>query len=95
MVYMFYTRQGYFSTILSAVHCESSCLPEMHKLSRKQRRFTCFIVRSICSGVASKMTLKLFEHPKLIRAKLYGPGLMVPELHDMRPFCSFKAVAPA
>ena len=34
MAYMLSTCEGYFSLILSAVHCESSRLTEMHKLSR-------------------------------------------------------------
>ena len=34
MVYMLSTCEGYFSIILSAVHCEFSRLTEMHKLSR-------------------------------------------------------------
>ena len=33
MVYMFYTRKGYFSIILGAIHRESFRLTEMHKLS--------------------------------------------------------------
>ena len=35
IVYMFPTRKGYFSIILSSVHHESSRLTKMHKLSRK------------------------------------------------------------
>ena len=81
MVYMFSTHKGYFSIILRAIHHESSRLTEMHNLSRKRRWFTCFITSfSICSGVASKMTLRSFRdlevichHPKLLHAKLYRP----------------------
>ena len=79
MVYMFCTRKGYFFAILSALLCKSCRLTEMHKLSRKRRWFTCFIVSSsICSGVASRMTLRSFcdlevirYHLKLLHAKLY------------------------
>ena len=35
MVYMLYTRKGYSSVILSAIHRESFRLTEMHKLSLK------------------------------------------------------------
>ena len=35
MVYMFSTRKGYFSLVVSAMHRESFRLAEMHKLSLK------------------------------------------------------------
>ena len=81
MVYMLYTRKGYFSFLLGAMHRESFHLTEMHKLSRKRRRFTCFIVSSsIRSGVASKMTLRsirdlevICPHLVLLHANLYRP----------------------
>ena len=81
MVYMLYTRKGYFSFLLGAMPRESFHLTEMHKLSRKRRRFTCFIVSSsIRSGVASKMTLRsirdlevICPHLVLLHANLYRP----------------------
>ena len=88
MVYMLCTCEGYFSIILSAVHCEFSHLTEMHKLSRKDSDlhprmliYISFIVSfSIRSGIASKMTLRsigdlevICRHLRLLHAKLYRP----------------------
>ena len=81
---------GIFFFILSAVHCESSRLSKMHKLLRKRRQFTCFIVRfPIFSEIASGMTLRSFRHlevirphPMLLHAKLYHP-----RVNDSRVTC--------
>ena len=78
---MFSTRERYFPVLISAVCRESSRLTEMHKLSHKRPQFTCFILSSsICSGVASRMTLGsvhdlevIYPHPKLLHAKLCRP----------------------
>ena len=101
---MFSTCNGYFSIILSTVHRKSFRLTELHKLSLEDANLHVrFNVRfSIYSGVASKLTLRSFHdlevicsHLKLLHAKLYRPGVMVPELHDMRIICLLKAVTPA
>ena len=83
MVYMFSTRKGYFTIILGAISRESFRLTEMHKLSLKDADLRYFIVRfPICSGVASKMTLRSFRglegirfHLKLLHARLHRPNV--------------------
>ena len=81
MIYMSFTRKGYLSIILSAVHRESFRLTELLKLLPKRWRFTGFIVSSFkCSGVSSKMTLRSIgdlevfcSHLMSLPAKLYYP----------------------
>ena len=81
MFYMFSTCKVCFSLVMSVVNRELFRLTEMHKLSRKRRWFTCFIVSfSMCSGVASKMNLRsigdlgvICSHLMSLPAKLYYP----------------------
>ena len=78
MVYMLSTCEGYFSVLLGAMHRESFRLAELHKLSLKDADLHVLSNVSLCSEVASGMTLRSigdlevnFPHPELLHAKLY------------------------
>ena len=103
MVYMFYTRKGYFSIILGAIHRESFRLTEMHKLSLKDADLhVSLYVFLYVPGLHLKwpwgpsVTLKLFVLiPSCYMPSYIVLGSMVPELHDICIVYLLKAVTPA
>ena len=96
-------RREYFSIILSAVQNEFFCLDEMHKLSRQDAdlHVLSFVFLSF-QGSPPEITLRFASdlevirtHPKLLHARSYGLGSIVPEFHDKRMVCLLKAFTPA
>ena len=96
-------RKEYCSIILSAFHCNFSRLTQMHKLSRKEAdlHVLWFVFLSFQAS-PPEITLRFASdlegirtHPKLLHARSYGLGSIVPEFHDKRMVCLLKALTPA
>ena len=83
------------------VRRESSRLTDLHNLSRKRRRFTCFIVSSslyIQGCISNDLGVRSCSRSYSPSSDVATPSYivqesMVPELHDMRIVCLLKRLS--